>query len=107
METTTTEQTQETPAFTLADCGCWFDCSRGRYIGEAVIEAAISAAWNPVPGGYDGQDADSEYYHEAWDAAENFLSTLAPDGAWFGANESGDWGLWESEPDEQEESDEE
>ena len=82
--------------YTQADTGCYFDGARGVHIGEAVQQLAASHGWK-----YTAQweivyqdDTDGEEYTWAWDEAEEFLNGLTADGVWFGANESGDWGLW-------------
>ena len=82
--------------YTQADTGCYFDGARGTYIGECVQQLAMSHGWK-----YSAQwemvyqcDTDGEEYTWAWDEAEEFLNGLTADGVWFGANESGDWGLW-------------
>jgi len=91
------------PILTPDMAGCWFDCARGRYIGVAVIEEAQAFGWDG--GGYSTEDfdADAEFYCEAWDAAEQYLNGLAPEGYWIGTTEwGGDFGMWEVEPEEEE-----
>lgn len=91
---------------TAAHEGCWFDCARGIYIGEAIIATAVDNGWDWKAAGYEEGDIspDSEHYCEAWDDAERFMGTLAPEGYWFGATENGDWGLWKVEEEEGEEA---
>lgn len=79
--------------------GCWFDCARGIYIGEAVIKEAFAWGWKDEEGREIDYTVDGEFYHEATDAATDFLNTLAPEGFWIGSNENGDFGMWEIEED--------
>ena len=69
--------------------GPWFDNHHGIYIGEMVQSEAVAYGW-------DGEylSADAECYADAWVEAEDYLSSLAPEGYWFGQNENGDAGLW-------------
>lgn len=82
---------------TAENAGCWFDCARGQYIGVEVIREAQCYGWDK--GGYAEEDCtpDAEWYYEAWDAAEQYLNSICPDGFWIGNTESGDFGMWESE----------
>jgi hypothetical protein len=91
-----TVQEDDRMTYTQTDTGCYFDCARGTYIGEAVQQLAASHGWK-----YSAQwemvyqdDTDGEEYTWAWDEAEEFLNGLTDDGVWFGATENGDWGLW-------------
>jgi len=77
--------------------GCWFDCARGRYIGEEVIDVAESMGMEITPEDQCNRTVDGEYYHELWDEAEEYMQQFAPDDYYFGSNEAGDWGLWEIE----------
>ena len=82
-----------------ANEGCWFDCSRGRYVGCGVIDAARSYGWDHR--GYadvcaldDDERVDHDAYYEAWDDADQYLCSIAPEGFWIGATENGDYGMW-------------
>jgi hypothetical protein len=78
--------------------GCWFDCSRGIYIGQWVIELAKEHGFVTNAEEHVGKWADYEHYHELTDEAEEFMQKFADEGFWFGFSEnSGDWGLWSSE----------
>lgn len=75
--------------------GVWLDGSQGRYIGKAVQEIAIDNGWKGEP----VLDPDNyEEYDYAFDAAEDYLNTLAPEGFYFSSMD-GDWGLWKIEDD--------
>lgn len=88
---------------TSADEGNWFDSSRGRYIGEAVIETAESFGFKVKPEDEKNKKADGEDYEELWIEAEEYLNKLAPEGYWFGSQpETSDWGLWKTEDEEME-----
>ena len=90
------------PVYGEKEAGCWFDCSRGIYIGEKVIDTAIDHGW--VPLNEEGKPyagtitVDAEWYHELWDEAEEFMQQFAAEGYSFGTSEwGGDWGLWQHE----------
>ena len=95
--------------YTSDDIGVYFDGARGVYIGEAVQQLAASHGWkysaqfqtvNVADTDSEGVwSANGETYNGAWDEAEQYLNDLTADGVWFGANESGDWGLWAVEDD--------
>ena len=90
--------------FTKADVGCYFDSARGVYIGEAVQASAALHGWAPADGvvACDHDDCETAHdeadhgthYHEATIQAEDHLNGLTTDDVWFGPTESGDWGLW-------------
>lgn len=85
-----------------AEEGCWFDGARGIYIGDCVIREAIARGWKCDVGPTDDPPtwaptpswAEHEHYCELWDEAEQYMDQFAEEGFWFGASESGDWGLW-------------
>jgi hypothetical protein len=79
------------------ETGCWFDSSRGIYIGEAVIELAESHGFRIQSKDRKNRNPTGEFYSELWDEAEDYMEQFAPLGFFFGSNESGDWGLWEEE----------
>ncbi len=115
------------PVFTRDDTGCYADCSRGHYIGCVVIDLACDNGF--LPDGDNLRDmfdsyyeemvietwcteweawlTDREDYCELWDMAENFLNTLCDSDVYFGSSEAGDWGLWEVETEEDEDTDNE
>ena len=92
--------------FTTADIGCYFDSARGIYIGEAVQATAAMHGWNPDGGTIPCDHDDCEqpeaheeidhgmFYDEATTEAEDHLNGLTSDDVSFGSTESGDWGLW-------------
>ena len=88
--------------FTMFDIGCYFDGTRGVYIGEAIQAMAHSHGWEYLPhipviyvaDVGEGHANDSLSYHEATNEAEDFLNTLTDDDVAFGPSEQGDWGLW-------------
>jgi hypothetical protein len=80
---------------TVDNLGCWLDCSRGRYIGEAVQAIAQSYGWTG-----ETLNVDEEFYDEAIDEAEDYMNGLCPSGLWFGSSDGGDWGLWSLEENE-------
>ena len=102
--------------FTKSDIGCYFDGSRGIYIGEEIMGWAgrigleMGVVITDVPCHHDtyglhgrfdtatcpcpGEDDHAQWYSEATDEAEEFLNTLTDDDVAFGPSEQGDWGLW-------------
>ena len=74
--------------------GPWVDSARGIYMGEAVQDHAIARGWEGPKVG----EVSTEEYFEAWNEAEAYLDTLAPEGYWFGNHpDNGDFGLWKDE----------
>ena len=79
------------------DVGCYFDCVRGRYIGEDVIEMAEDRGFVVAKEDEENRHPDGEFYSELWEEAEEYLNEMTKEGFYFGSNENGDWGLWEEE----------
>ena len=79
---------------TEADTGCWFDCARGIYIGEAVIDLAQQWGFEVSEDDEVNTLPEGEFYNELTDEAELYMQQFAPDGYYFGSNENSDWGLW-------------
>jgi hypothetical protein len=97
--------TTSKPVYGASMEGCWFDCVRGIYIGEAIIMEAIAHGFDckeelSALAGSQIRLTDYDYYHELTDAAEEFMQKFAAEGYWFGFSEGGDWGLWASEQDD-------
>ncbi len=89
------DQEQTKPTFEISHIGCYFDCSRGFYIGVAVIELAESYGWDSHKGDSERVNPlDSEWYGEMTDEAIEYLQSLTLDGLWWGYSENGDYGLW-------------
>lgn len=82
--------TQQATEISTEYAGCWLDSARGIYIGETIQEIATQYGWIGQP-----LDVNDEFYFDAICEAEEYLNGLAPEGYFFGTNESGDWGLWE------------
>jgi hypothetical protein len=73
--------------------GCYFDCSRGIYIGNEVQLLAESNGWKPAGGII--TDPRHEDYLEVVAEAEDWLNdSVAVEGHYWGYNEYGDFGLW-------------
>jgi hypothetical protein len=95
--------TTTTPVYGASKEGCWFDCCRGIYIGEAIIDCAIDHGFEPKD--EEGNPAvgtrvvDYEFYHDLTDEAQDFMQQFAAEGFSFGFSEGGDWGLWAIEED--------
>jgi hypothetical protein len=90
--------TTSKPVYGASVEGCWFDNCRGIYIGEAIIDCAISHGFDVSD--YEESDerwSEYEHYHELTGEAEDFMQKFAAEGYWFGFSEGGDWGLWASE----------
>ena len=79
--------------YTLRNVGAYADSSRGIYVGQKVQEIARAHGWK---GEY--LAADAEFYDEAIDEAEAYMNEHYPvEGAYWGSNDNGDWGLWTAE----------
>lgn len=77
--------------------GCWLDCCRGHYIGEAVIDFAESLGFHVE--NEEDRTPEGEWYCEAWDDAEEYLQDFAAEGFFFGsAEDTGAWGYWSINP---------
>ncbi len=74
--------------------GCWFDCVRGIYIGQSVIDFA--AQFKEFTPDEDSRRVYDDDYTEEFIRAEDFMNQKIkhPEGTTFGLNYNGDWGLW-------------
>ena len=85
--------------YTLDDCGCYVDGARGIYAIDMIVDFAESHGFelgdddpmNPLPESL----SDCEWSSEIEDDVDSFMNeTFNVDGAYWGRNEQGDWGLW-------------
>jgi len=77
------------------DCeqGCYFDGSRGVYMGLDIQKLAESKGWTPDEGII--TDHKHEDYHEVMQEAEDWLNEFVViEGCYWGYNDYGDFGLW-------------
>lgn len=93
--------------YTINDVGCYVDGSRGIYATDRIVEIANEHGAVIVhdtncdghtdtcfESTYAGCEFGNEYENEATDYMNEHF---AVDGAYWGRNENGDWGLWLSE----------
>ena len=90
------------PSYGVKEAGCWFEGTRGIYIGESIIDLAIDHGFAPDLS--DMPDctrySDYEYYHELTEEAVDFMQQFATDGFVFAFHEDwGDFGLYTLEED--------
>ena len=73
--------------------GCFFDGSKGKYMGVDIQKLAESNGWNPEEGII--TDHKHEDYLEVTAEAEDWLNEFVViEGYYWGYNEYGDFGLW-------------
>jgi hypothetical protein len=104
-----------TEKYTIDDAGCYVDSARGIYATDAVVELAeahgmayIDACDPGKDGHTDCQDAyfpsrfaGCEWAGDCEDEADDYMNAhYGVDGAYWGRNDNGDWGLWTIEDDE-------
>ena len=84
---------KEKAVVTIDQAGCWSDSTRGRYQGEHIQAIAFFHGWK-------GEELTAYHmdYDKAVEAAEKYMNTLVGEGYSFYSNENGDWGLWASNP---------
>ena len=91
------------PQYTLADVGCYVDGARGIYVVDRVVEIAEAHGMDMLKCDCDSCDVAPEHF--TWSACEFsgeveddcglFMNDTFPaEGACWGRNDNGDWGLW-------------
>ena len=91
--------------YTIRDCGCYCDSARGRYAIDKIVSFSEAHGFKhdavTTPTGSPGDFstyADYEYVDELENECDNCMNEhYGVDGAYWGRNENGDWGLWETE----------
>ena len=104
-----TTSSRTSPVYTLEDCGCYVDGSRGIYATDEIVSFARShgaeidlhACLTPhAESCFKSEFAGCEFAGEYEDEADAFMNErFAVDGASWGRSESGDWGLWACDED--------
>ena len=69
--------------YTLQNCGCYVDGARGIHTPAKIVMFANQHGARIVL----SEDAEQ-------DADEHMNRAFGVEGAWWGRNENGDWGLW-------------
>ncbi len=96
----TTSQTDskvsESPVkYSLNDVGCYVDGARGIYAVDAIYTFAWQHGFKPAFGEcFGGRNKLSDYEY-AGEIEDDMNTQFGVDGAYWGRNEQGDWGLWE------------
>jgi hypothetical protein len=84
--------------YTLNHVGCYVDSARGIYAIDAIARFAKSHGYD-VRNGMDQLPlmlSDYEFAGELEDEIDDYMNRqFDVEGAFWGRNESGDWGLWE------------
>ena len=89
--------------YTLDDCGCYVDSAWGIYATDKVVEIAREhgadikhdADCEHVETCFPSEFAGCECSGDYEDEADNYMNEYyGVDGAYWGRNENGDWGLW-------------
>lgn len=96
--------------YTIEDCGCYVDGARGIYATDAIVAFANAHGANIVHDEDCDNHADTsrestfagcEFAGDYEDEADAWMNEhYAVDGAYWGRNENGDWGLWATDEDE-------
>lgn len=91
--------------YTLDDVGCHVDSIRGIYVTSRVVEIAEAHGMPHVTckcpaKGYEDHFANCEFVSEIEGECDEFMNdAYSVDGACWGRNDNGDWGLWPIEGD--------
>jgi len=92
-----------------SDAGCYVDSVRGIYAVDSIVEFAESHGFLVVLNKCDCQSppishsraSECAFSDGIEDEATSFMNDNFPvDGHFWGRNDNGDWGLWESESEE-------
>ena len=92
--------------YTLADTGCYVDGAKGIYVIDDVLGIAIAHGMAD-PGScacFEHPENDflphwnrCEFASEIEDECDDFMNArYSVDGAYWGRNDNGDWGLWDT-----------
>ena len=95
------------PQYTLADVGCYVDGAKGIHVLDGVVEIAEAHGMDELScwcnSGFYGKIAhgaghswsDCEFSDDIENDCDLFMNdTFAVEGAYWGRNDNGDWGLW-------------
>jgi hypothetical protein len=92
--------------YTIEDCGCYVDGAEGIYATDRVVEFARAHGaviehdkdCQHYETCFDSEFAGCEFAGDYEDEADTYMNDHHPvDGAFWGRNENGDWGLWSVE----------
>ena len=88
--------------YTTEDAGCYVDGARGVYAIDKIEDVAREHGYK-LPQDIADQAfvtlSDYEFAGELEDEIDKYMNgKYGVDGAFWGRNESGDWGLWLNEP---------
>lgn len=84
--------------YQLCDCGCYVDGARGTYAIDKIEDVARDHGYK-LPNDIADQGfvtlSDYEFAGELEDEIDDFMNAqFGVQGANWGRNENGDWGLW-------------
>lgn len=94
----------ETIKYTKADCGCYVDGARGIYAADEIVDIARAHGATIKHNDeckheetcFSSEFAGCEFQNEYEDEATAYMEEAFPvDGASWGRNENGNWGLWD------------
>lgn len=96
--------------YTMDDCGCYVDSARGIYATDAIVAFANEHGANIRHDSDCASDhaetfcastfAGCEFAGDYEDDADSYMNETFPvEGAYWGRNENGDWGLWTCDED--------
>lgn len=101
----TADAGQNCVTYTLSDCGCYVDGTRGTYAIDKIEDVARDHGYK-LPNDISDQAfvtlSDCDFASWIEDEIDDYMNThFGVEGAYWGRNENGDWGLWAIESDEQ------
>lgn len=105
-------KTTDSTKYTIEDCGCYVDGARGIYAIDEIVSIAESHGGRVHDCDMQGHDhgetcfesrfAGCEFAGDVEYGCDDYMNThFGVDGAYWGRNENGDWGLWEIDDYEQ------
>ena len=95
--------------YTLADCACYVDGARGIYVTDKIVSIARQHGAKiehaeccdsdaPTNAAFPSEFAECPFADEYEQEADDYMNDhFSVDGAYWGRNENGDWGLWQFE----------
>ena len=96
-----TNDFRSTGKYSLRDCGCYVDGAHGIHAIDKIVAFAKDHNFDLDEDVAEYSTlSDYEFRDEVEDAATDYMNEFySVDGAYWGRNENGDWGLWESTED--------
>lgn len=97
-------KTEPDNPYSINDAGCYLDGARGIYLIDGLVSFAedhgfkLNETEEQFYADHDYSLVDYEWNGETEDRIDDYMNdNYGVDGAYWGRNENGDWGLWQIE----------